>query len=232
MNYTRGLSIQAIDLSFQKADLAIFRVSKATFDEATSIFYSESIFRYHIDACGYSAMDSPRGASDRMMKIDVDIGKLGSYHGYIQRIRLDDIAGGLRTTLDKFSGLSSLRDTISIKFQLAPFYVHLVLMSGHLFRALKALVGFRTVIVYVDPPPDFSTGHKENDEHFMKIARAIEEEMVATLGPNTVRQVGVRTYLEFHPLEHKQADLRAQVDNSMMKMTKLGSEAGRPEQGV
>ena len=205
----------------QKADLAIFRISKATFDEATSIFYSESVFRYHIDSCGHSAMYSPGEASNRMMKIDVDIGKLGSYNGYLQRVHPDGIAGDLCTTLDKSSGLSSLRDTISIKFQLAPFYVYQVLMSGHVFQTLKALVGFRTVIVYVGPPPDFSTGHKENDEEFIKIARAIEEEMVPTMGPTTVRQVGLRTYLEFHPLEHMQADLRAQVDSSGMKMSKL-----------
>ena len=232
MDYTRRLSFEKIDLAmFQKADLAIFRVSKATFDEATSIFYSESVFRYHIDQYHNTALCSPGEASNRMMKIDVDIGRLGPNNMYLPRVRPDGIEADLCTALDKFSGLSNLRNTISIKIQLAPFYVCLVL-SEHVFRILRALVGFRTVVVYVGPPPDFSTGHKENDEQYIEIAREIEEEMVPTMGPITVRQVGLRTYLEFHPLEHMQADLRAQVDNSGMKMSKLSFEADEPEQGV
>ena len=151
----------------------------------------------------------PREVSNRMMKIDVGIGKVISPSGSRNRVCPDEIEGGLCITLDNFSGLGSLRNAIAIRFQLAPFYLDLVL-SRRLFRIMKALVGFRTVFVCVGPPPEFS---KDNDERYIKFAREIEEEMVSTMGPSTMRQVGLRTYLEFHPLEHMQADLRAQMDS-------------------
>lgn len=212
-----------------RAELAIFRVSKATFDEATSIFYSESVFRHHFDAYLNSAMYSPGAASNRMMKIGIDC-RLGFCRGFPTQphaVELD-----LCATLDKFSGLSHLRNTISINLQLAPLYTREVL-SRRLFRRLKTLVGFRTVVVNIDPPPDLMSyflGFEENrmgrmGKDYKKIAEAIKAELVPTLGPTAVRQVDLSTYLEFHPLEHMQAE------DSEVKMSKLNLEADRSEQG-
>ncbi len=174
-------------------NFAIFQVSKATYSEATSIFYSESIFRYQLDNI-YSSITYPPGpAKNRMMKIQLEFDNLLLDERWHTLYR-NEIEHNLQTTLGVFTGLGSLRTMLYIKYN-SNSISHRTL-SLHFFQRLKALVSFRTVIVDVGPafePFASETSEEDHDgegdhggEKYKRVAQAIEKEMVHTMGPATL----------------------------------------------
>lgn len=198
---------------------AIFQVSKAMHNEATSIFYSESVFRDFVDMPSYLAF-LPAQMTDRMMKIEL-VFDFHDLHGEWTDLGPYAIEDALTATLERFTGLGSLRKTLLLEFELFGHDIR-ELLSDHLFGRLKALVGFRTVIVGSSPRSFLSskTGHRAK---FEGIAQVIEKELVPTMGPATVNYGNLNTYLEFHPLEHMRANLGAQMEKMQMEMDKLQS---------
>ena len=205
-------------------DSAIFRVSKAIYHEATSVYFSESTFRY--DFSPYIPMKEiiRAPALERMMKIEFEFNCVSSAQRSYSPYG-DEIENNLSVTLDKLTGLDSLRNTLVLDFRLLVHHLN-DFLSGHLLRRLKALVGFRTVILDVGPMsgPEFWNGQVPDWEGYKGITRAMIEEMVPTMGPATISQVGHITRLKFRPFEHMRANLSGQAEKLQMEMDKLGSE--------
>ena len=204
---------------------AIFQVSKATHDEATFIFYSESVFLYRMSWMYDLTTSPPAPESERMMKIEHDF-FISSRHEY--RSSGLEIEHTLKATLDKFTGLSRLRNTMAITFKTASPDIH-EMLANHFFGRLKALVGFRTVIINIWQMLEPIT--EEDRQGYDRIAQAMKEEMAMTMGSASMSHIGLNTYLEFHPLEHMRANLGAQAGKLQMEMDKLNSGANGLEEG-
>lgn len=202
----------------------ILQVSKAIHDEATSIFYSESVFRDYVDMFSYIAL-LPAHVTNRMMKITFTID-----FDYLHSEWIDLGSRGIEgTLLEKFTGLGVLRKTLFLEFKLADLDIYGVL-SDHLLKKLKSFVGFRTIIMSLGPRSDLNSKRKKRIE-FEGITQALKGEMVPTMGPATISYVGLNTYLEFHPLEHMRANPGAQTEMMQMEMDKLQSGGDRLEEG-
>lgn len=186
---------------------SIMQVSKATHDEAISIFYSESVFRYRIYRRFEFTTSRPAPASERMMKIELEFYILPDRE---YRSRGLEIEHNLKATLDRFTGLSRLRNTMAITFRIVSPDIH-EMLANYFFGRLKALVGFRTVIINIRPMPEPRTEERDR-QGYDRIAQALKEEMAATMGSASMSQVGLKTYLQFHPLEHMRANLGAQTE--------------------
>lgn len=212
--------------SFGRPNLAIFQVSKATYNEATSIFYSESIFRYQLSQIYASITYPPGPAKNRMMQIHLDF-ELCLYGEWNTRYH-NEIEHNLQATIDNFTGLGSPHTILHIKFNLNS-ETHRML-SLHFFQRLKAFVSFRTVIVGLGPASEFFAS-EYGGGGYKRLAQAIEEEMVHTMGPATLTLVDLHLHLEFHPLEHMRANLCAQEEEMQMEMDKLVPQADRLEEG-
>lgn len=231
------------------AKMAIFRVSKATFDEATSVFYSESVFIHHIDLIQWSTGCLPSSVSSCIRNVEFDFDTLSLYNTHddwrshyqtlsphnihydwasynleSQEVQ-DQIECTLNASLDMFSGRSIHRNTILIKLQSWSPNIHQKLYE-YLFRRLKALVGFRMVTVDAGPGPGIFDG-EVRVKGYRNLGLRLKEELVPIMGPAIVRQVDLITCLEFHPLKHMQANLLASADTSRVKMAKLHLETDR-----
>ena len=160
------------------------------------------------------------------MKIELDFYIL---HHHEYRSRCLEIEHNLKATLDKFTGLSRLRNTMAIRFKLESLEIH-EMLADYFFGRLKALVGFRTVVIEIGPLIGFSRG-KLDRGGYDRIAQAMKEEMAATMGSASMSHIGLNTYLEFHPLEHMRANVGAQVERLQIEMDRLSSGADRLEEG-
>ena len=183
---------------------AIFQVSKDMYNEATSTFYSESVFR------GFKG--TFRHVTDRMMTIELDF----DFDDFF----FDEFENGSHDgdfLLERLTGLNYLRNTLLLKMKLFAFELG-GLLSTYPFRRLKALVGFRTIILGFSPKLLLDDQAKERTA-FEDIALGVGRELVSTLGPGTVSYVNEFTYLEFHPLEHTRANLGAQMGRCRSRWT-------------
>ena len=199
-------------------NLAISEVSKVTHDEATSILYSESVFRYRGDYAYVRVPWTPPPASafDRLMKIECEFDWFHWSDEWYDAHRFI-IDNQLYAILDTLTGFGKLRNMLLIKFTLGPPDTCEALFS-HVIRRLKALVGFRTVIIVVG----------KESEH---IARTMEQEMVPTMGTATVSCVDLNTHLKFHPFEHMKANLSSQVKSMQTVIDKMEGAAAGLEEG-
>ena len=184
--------------------LAIFQVSKAIHDEATLIFYSESVFRYHIDMILNSTIFPPTPSLYRMMNIEF-IFDCHHWSDAWYSTYGDGSEHDCKVALDVLSGLGGPRNTLMIKFKMSSSSFDEMLL-GPFFGKLKALLGFRTVIVIVAPRVYLSIPKSERKES-PSVVRKIEDNLVPTMGPATVSHVSINTFLKFHPLEHMRTRL-------------------------
>ena len=186
-------------LSCTKPDVTIFRVSKATYEEATSMLYSESVFSYHIGAPSWISYTPSIPVWDRLTRIELDFDK----HCWAMS-RDSAFQHAMDTTLGMLTNPSNLRKSLLIKFSASKI---LETLSDHIFGRLKALVGFGTVNVAICASDLLSAKTSY-------MARTIEAEMLPTMGAATVSEIDSEIYFEFHPLEHA------------MKSRELGEEQG------
>lgn len=197
------------ELGAGKPDFAIFSVSKAAYDEATSVFYSESVFNFYVVlTCG--STDFPAGAVlERMMKIELE---LWCYVWYSYEYDIHEYAAGqLESAVRKLKGRDTLRNTLHVKFteteQFEPEKLGWCesVLACYL-NELVELVGFRTVIIQVEFADDPSLV-KLNATEWGHVREMIEEIFVSTMGPATVSRVDPDIYLEFHPPEYQRVSL-------------------------
>ena len=197
-DWTSTIPKAVLKTSIDSPSFTIFQVSKATYHEATLIFYSESIFRYSLDQIHSPITYTPGPAKNRMMKIQLELEGFFLYRPWYTPSR-NKIEHNVQATLDSLTVLGSPRTILYIKFNL--FIFESRMLSYHFFRRLKPLVNFRTVVVEVGPK-SATSAEDYNGEMYKRIAQAMEEEMVHTIGPATLTQVDQKHCLEFHPLEH------------------------------
>lgn len=207
--------------SIGKLSFAIFQVSKTTYDEATTIFCSESVFRYYICPLEDDSIFPPALMSNRMMKIELDFGFILRFYQKDSLYRRE-LERNFEATLDKFGGLSA-RKALLIRFK-SNSPEALGLMSDNFVPRLKALIGFRTVTVDVGPNPH-SAIEKHYRERYQQIAQVIRDELAPKMGPAITSHSGLSTYLEFHPLEHIRANLSARAEAIWSKINMVGSGA-------
>ena len=191
----------------RNTNLAILSASKATYDEATTVLFLESTFKYELDL--YAKLNGkPMGpAWSRMMRIETYFlgGACRVSPGISSIPRLLDLGD----ILDNFTGRGTLRNTIFITFEIA-YPGGPLSLGGRLFRRLKALVGFRVVTLEILP---WGYGDELLDvDHLMEpyesITLAVAKEMTPTLGPAIVTHNDIRVCVTFYPLEHSRLKLR------------------------
>ena len=198
-----------IELGAENPDFAIFSVSKAAYDEATSVFYSESVFNFYADlTC--ASIDYPVGAVlERMMNIELELWCY-LWFGYDYDAH-EYGAAQLESKVRKLKGRDTLRDTLQVKFiETEPYEPKKLgwcesVLACYL-KELVDLVGFRTVVIEVEFADDTSE-EKLNAAEWRHLSEAIEEIFVSTMGPATVSRVDPDIYLEFHPLEYQRVSL-------------------------
>lgn len=197
---------------------AIFRVSKAVCSEATSVFYSESTFRYRFSESMPMKPIIQAAAFERMMNLQFYFIGVSNIHPSFDLLRDGgNIENNLIATLDQLTGLGRIRTSLLLKFRLNSSQLH-GLLSVYMLRRLKALVGFRMIIL--DLGPMFSFSEEHDWDGYGRITQMIIDEMGPTMGPATVRQVVQITRLEFHPVELMRADLGGQAGRLQMEVDK------------
>ena len=198
--------------------LAIFQVSKATYEEATSIYYSESGFRYDLDLFLATPtnlpVDPPLLFSNRMMKIEIDF-STSHFIDHWYGLFTYGVECGLKATLDKMTGVGHLRNSLLLKFKLFSPDDHAV-VSDLFFGRLKTLVGFRTVAIEIGPVETLIDNGLYRTKN-LSIVQAMKEAMVPTMGPASESCVGINILLEFHPYEHMRANLSDQAQKLQLK---------------
>ena len=173
-------------------DFAICFVSKDVHDEASSIFYSESLFGYFLNGPSHTTVTCPIPAFDRIMNIEWDIGLI------------DDSAVEYRfeTLLDWLASPHSLRNKLRISFDLCSPNIPTRFLN-HLKNGSKAFVGFRTAVIEAM----LCLRAKRDDRE--PIARTMEKEMAPIMGPATVSFTDCGFRLEYHHLEYMRSTLCA-----------------------
>ena len=149
----------------QTPDLALFSVSKATYDEGSSMLYSESVFQFAFDRPIISTACLPERTLRRMKKIEVVFNCYGNWHAWYS------------DTLNKFKIGRTLCDSLTVTFQLyspnSPNSGEILL--GHLSQKLGAFKSFRTVTLKVNRDKYPSTG-SNGGEDSKYITRVIKQE--------------------------------------------------------
>ena len=192
--------------SADTSGFAIFQVSKAVNHEANSIFYSESAFFFYLNR-GLPRIILPSAPlTNRMMLVVVNIDESYCFEDSSSSWR-QRIHDNLKTTVDRFSGLSVLRNTLLIRLNLTSPDLD-CLLSDHFFERLKACVGFRTVLLVAEPLFAIKNNHA-NMERYERFVWAVKERLTSTMGSATVSRVNLKIHLFFHPLEHMRVNLSA-----------------------
>ena len=210
-----------------ESDLAILSVSKAAYDEAISVFYSESVFNFVLDlTCGH--IDYPAGAVlERMMKIELHLwGYIWYFYDYDAH---KYAAAQLESAVRKLKDRDTLRSTLHVKFtgteQIDPKRLGWFesVLTCYL-NELVELVSFRTVIIEVDFT-DHPSQEKLNATEWRHLSETIEEIFVSTMGPATVSRVDPNIYLEFHPPEYQRVSFGGKIHEDSF-LPNLEKDAG------
>ena len=127
----------------KKPDLALLLVSKTTYDELSSMFYSESVFQFGFER-PYNPTYLPEPILRRMMKIELvfDCSYLHDYH--VRAVKM-------------FNNEGTLRDNLTITFYLGPLE-YCERLTGRLSEELEMFKSFRTVTLKVNQGKYLSTG--------------------------------------------------------------------------
>ena len=143
----------------QKSDLALLSVSKATYDEGSSMLYSESVFRLGFD---YNfTIYPPEPILRRILKIEFVFGCCGCWHP------------SYSDTLNKLNIGRALRDSLIVTSKFGPLGTGETLLR-RLSESMEAFKSFRTVTLKVGPDKYPSTG--SNDEAERKyVTRVIKQ---------------------------------------------------------
>ena len=127
----------------QKSDLALFSVSKATYDEGSSILYSESVFRLGFD---YDpTIYPPEPTLRRIMKIELVFECCGCWHP------------SYSDTLNELNIGRTLRDSLTVISKFGALETGEALLR-RLSEAMEAFKSFRTVTLKVSPDKYPCTG--------------------------------------------------------------------------
>lgn len=196
-----------------KADLAILRVSKTTHEEAMSVLYSESTFKFGIDSKDTSEpttlLPKPAGM---IQKVVVEIS------ASFKELEEEGMRQMIRSTIGVFRGVDRKRESMLVKIDAA----HTVLFGNppeYLFKVLGNLLGFRVLVVELSLSPLTNAPilplecTKSNGE---MVVRSIHSIVGNRCGLAEVRNAecnedfSYAQSLEFRPLERA-------ADNLMMK---------------
>ena len=148
----------------QKPDLALFSVSKATYDESSSMLYSESVFRFGFDRITEKfnpTMYPPEPTVRRMMNIELVFDCCGCWHSWYS------------DTLKALNIGRILRDSLSVTSEFEPLETGERLLS-RLSKELEAFKSFRTVTLKVNAEKYPST--ISDDEESTYITRVVKQE--------------------------------------------------------
>ena len=133
----------------KKPNLALLLVSKATYDELSSMFYSESVFQFGFDR-PYNPTYLPEAILRRMMKIELVFGSGYWQDYYVRAVKM-------------LNSEDTLRDSLTITSDFGPLEVGEIL-TGRLSKELEAFKSFRAVTLKVNPdkyPSSGSNGEAE-----------------------------------------------------------------------
>ena len=127
----------------KKPDLALLFVSKATYNELSSMFYSESIFQFDFDR-PYNPIYLPEPVVPRMMKIELLFGCECWQDYHVRAVKM-------------FKSEGTLRDSLTITSDFGPPDFG-KMWTDILSKEFEAFKSFRTVILKVNTEKYFSTG--------------------------------------------------------------------------
>ena len=127
----------------KKPDLALLLVSKATYDELSSMFYSESVFRFDFDR-PHNPIYLPEPIVPRMMKIELLFGCEWWQDYHVRAVKM-------------FKSKGTLRDSLTVTSDFGPPDFG-EMWTDVLSKEFEAFKSFRTVILKVNTEKYFSTG--------------------------------------------------------------------------
>lgn len=238
-----------------RLNLGVLQVSKAISEEAMVVLYSESIFRIHLLFMKDKAnLLPPQKAVARMENIELNVGlaiqigdegygpSTGSSSGFKKNMKQI-----WKATLDRINLTDTTHNTLSIKFRHWTFNIEKELPQW-MYRRLKALTRFRTVIVELSPELQHRTidgarctGTNKSEGTLKDLEskiQAVKNYLESTWGPAVVGHLHdpghlyyART-LKFHPQRHMPAILKGRAKVLRAEAHRLELEADRAEVGV
>ena len=198
-------------------DFAILQVSKAVSHEASDTLYSEGVFRFSIDFSMLGILVLPSQLTDRMKNVEFDFSGLSIWHSqlfppYSFPKYQDHINTICHSTIADFTGTEIMRNRLHVRF-LAGGPAIIDTLSVHIIERLKALVGFRTVILEIVPvrvslgEMGWPIGYQEEFWRMRKttatrIMREMRHTLEPTWGPATEGYHEEVQLLTFHPGKH------------------------------
>ena len=141
----------------QKPNLTLFSVSRATYDESSSVLYSESVFRFALDRVrgGFNpTMYPPEPTVRRMMKIEVVFDCCGCWHQVCS------------DTLNALNIRRVLRDSLTVICHIGPLKIGEELI-GRLSKELDAFRSFRTVTLKLNPDRNSPTRPYDGESRYI-----------------------------------------------------------------
>ena len=196
----------------RESTFGILRASKAISPEASDIYYPESDFCFVIALGQRQMICLPTKLTDRMKNvglslIDTSISSLNR-----DSITFDHIHTICKAGIAPFTGAHIARNDLYIRlFCDGPDTIDMLRI--HLFANLKALTGFRTVVIKVFDTISFRrkmnsamVTEQEANESIYQMLTGISQEMKKTLeptlGPAIEETRRAAWYHTFHPLEY------------------------------
>ena len=198
-----------------KHDFAILEVSKAVSDEASEILYSESVFSFYIDFSAHGIFCVPTQLTKRMKNVDFRFRGLSTWHSDLfppntYPTYQDHINTISQAAIADFTGAEIERNNLRIRLSLCgPGMIST--LSVHILERIKALVGFRTVILEILPLRSaVKAWQMRFRQYFLQlgtqqafqIRRGLLDTLEPTLGSAIQDANGDVFFLTFRPREH------------------------------
>ena len=215
-------------------DFEILQLSKTISAEAQEILYSESIFVFCVPWKTSALLKSPVEAVNRMKNIEIHIYDLSeSYYNF--RYGIAEVDGRIEAIyeaiVNELKGAKICRDTLYINLRGSTPKMIRPLRS-HLLPNVCEFIGFRKIVMKVVPQGCFrdlmsrerseeTASSGEITAQFERVKHAITDAMEPTLGPASIRDIGLSFYIEFHPRQYMPAIFRAEAQRLMLEADRL-----------
>ena len=195
---------------------AILEVSKTLSDEASDILYSESLFKFSIDFSAHGIFCVPTPLTKRMKNVEFRFGGLSTWHSDLFSPNTfltyqNHINTICHAVIADFTGAEIVRNNLRIRLSVCgPGMIST--LSVHIFQGIKALIGFRTIVLEVFPlcPVSILVWHMGfrpkvwglSTQELIQTRRGLQDILEPTLGSAIQYSNGDVFCLTFRPREH------------------------------
>lgn len=196
----------------EESDFSILETSKATSREVLEIYYQESVFSFTTRFGPSGIICLPKKLTDRMKNVRLVVLNINILYLRQDELEMDNVNSLCKAVITPFAGTHIARKNLHVEvFCDGPGMIGMLPIP--VFEILKALTGFRTLVIEVSPnfllrkkmENEMATEKEVSDSIYQTLTgalRVIRNTLEPSLGSATENFVGRVGRLTFHPREH------------------------------